>query len=96
MTLEETRELLQQVLIEIQNASGRSVPEIHDGLHPIGDIEGFDSLNALEAACLLSEYLGYDINSDLLLPTYPGRQLTFEAIVDRLYQAINAQGGLST
>lgn len=89
MTFKEIKEVLLQVILEIQSGSGRPVPEIHDELRPIGDFEGFDSLNAVETACQLSEYLDYEIPNDLLLPTFPGSQLTIDEIVNRLYSIVN-------
>ncbi|SRR5947207_2320665 len=97
MTPEEVKELVIQVITEIQTLSGRLVPDdIYDELHPIGEFDGFDSINAVEMTSLLSEYLGYDIKSDLMLPTYPGGHLTIGEMVDRLQQSIGAEGGLLT
>lgn len=93
MTFEECRELLIQALTEIQTGSGRPFPEIHGDLCPIGDFEGFDSLNAVEVASLLTEHLNCEIRSDFMLPTYPGRHLTINEIAGRLQQAIGAQEG---
>lgn len=90
MTREEIKEVVRQVLLEIQSGSGRPVPIFHDELRPIGDLEGFDSLNAVEATSLLSEYLGNEIPNDLMLPTYPGEQLTINEIADRLYQFVSS------
>lgn len=90
MTIEEINEVVRQVLHEIQSSSGRPVPIFNDELRPIGDLEGFDSLNAVEAASLLSEYLGNEIPNNIMLPTYPGEQLTVSEIVSRLYQFINS------
>ena len=35
--------------------------QIDDDTCPIGGIEGFDSLNSVEATCMLSEKLGFDV-----------------------------------
>ena len=93
MTFEESRELVIQVLTEIQTGSGRLSPEIHGDLCPIGGFEGFDSLNAVEAASLLSEYLDCTIKPNLMLSSYPGRQLTINEIAGRLQETIGSQGG---
>ena len=94
MTPEEVRELVIQVITEIQTRSGRLVPEIYDDQHPVGDFDGFDSINAVEMTSLLSEYLGFDIKPNLMLPTYPGGHLTIGEMVGRLQQSIGAKGGL--
>lgn len=97
MSQDEIRDVLVQVFSEIQSNSGRMIPEIQDDLCPVGDLEGFDSLNAVEATSLLSEYLDCDFEPDLILPTYPGKQLTIREIVDRIQRAISASTkGLST
>lgn len=90
MTLEEIKEVLRRAILQIQIDSGRLVPEIHDELRPIGDLEGFDSLNAVEASCLLSEYLAHNIPNDIMLPAQGGKQLTISEIADRLYQIIGS------
>ncbi len=90
MTIEDIKEELRRAILEIQTNSGRAVPDIHDELCPIGDLEGFDSLNAVEVTCLLSDYLGHNITNDLMLPIYPGRQLTINEIADRLYQIVGS------
>lgn len=93
MELDETKEVVRRVIAEIQTGSGRAVPDIDDNSCPIGDLEGFDSLNAVEASCLLSDYLGFEIPNNLMISPYPGRQLTYNDITKRLYQFINAEGG---
>ncbi len=93
MEFDETNELVRRVIAEIQTGSGRAVADMNDRLCPIGDLEGFDSLNAVEASCLLSDYLGYEIPSNIMLSANPERQLTINDITERLYQFINAEGG---
>jgi acyl carrier protein len=95
MSSDEIREILLQVLLEIQEKSGRQVPEdIHDGTRPIGDFEGMDSLNVAEATSELMGYLDYKFPLNLLLGPTPNRQLTIEEMVSRIQYVISAQGGL--
>lgn len=88
MTSEEIRGALIKVLVEIQQQSGRSVPDIHDDIRPIGDLEGFDSLNAEEAITMLSAQLGCELESDLFVSEGRSRALRTKEITDRLYKAI--------
>lgn len=95
MSSDEVREILMQVLLDIQEKSGRQVPEeIHDGTRPIGDFEGFDSINVAEATSELMGYLDYKFPLDLLLGPTPDRQLTIEEMVNRIQYVISAQGEL--
>jgi hypothetical protein len=97
MTPDEVKELVIQKIIEIQTLSGRPIPDdIYDDMHPVGEFDGFDSYNAMEVTNLLSEYLGYHIKSDLMLPNYPGGHLTIGEMASRLQQSIGAKGGLLT
>jgi hypothetical protein len=96
MSSDEIREILLEVLLDIQVRSGRQVPEeIHDGTRPIGDFEGFDSINVAEATSELVGYLDYKLPLNLLFGPTPDRQLTIEEMVSRIQYAISAQGGLS-
>ena len=95
MSPDEIREILMQVLLDIQEKSGRQVPEeIHDGTRPIGDFEGFDSINVAEATSELMGYLDYKFPLNLLLGPTPDRQLTIEEMVSRIQYIISTQGGL--
>ncbi len=94
MPPDEIKELLIQILLDIQTKSGRGVPEeIHDGTRPIGDFEGFDSFNVAEATSELMRYTDYKFRLDLLLGPTPDKQLTLEEMVSRIQDAISAQGG---
>jgi hypothetical protein len=95
-TFEDLRQLLIEIITEIQTGSGRPTPEIDGDLCPIGDLDGFDSLNGLEVSCELSQRLDYDIKPNLMVSTYPWKQLTINEIVSRLQQAVEAQGGQLT
>ncbi len=46
------------VVAEIQQLSGRPVVELTDTTHVVGEMPGFDSLNAEEAVVMLGERLG--------------------------------------
>jgi hypothetical protein len=95
MSLDEIREILMLVLLDIQEKSGRRVPEeIHGGTRPIGDFEGFDSLNIAEATSELMEFMDYKFPLTILLGPTPDRQLTIDEMVHRIQDAISAQGGL--
>lgn len=92
---DEIREIVLLVLREIQEKSGRQMPEeIHDGTCPIGDFEGFSSLNVVEAITVLMDYFDYPFPLDLLLGTSPDSPVTLGEMVNRIFDYISAQGGL--
>ncbi len=95
MSPDEIRDILIQVLLDIQKKSGRGIPAaIHDGTRPIGDFEGFDSINVAEATSELMRYVDYKFRLDLLLGPTPDKQLTIGEMVSRIQDVISAQGGL--
>jgi acyl carrier protein len=81
------------VLAEIQESSGRAVPEIGEDTCPMQDLEGFDSLNSVEASCMLSDCLNFDVDPKLLVPSKPGEVLYVKDIVDRLCEATTKPEG---
>jgi len=83
LSLREIRDLVITHVREIQELSGRAVPDVIDGnLIPIGGCEGFESLNACEVAVRLEPILGCDIRGNPFADGY--RALTVEAIAKRL------------
>ena len=82
-------------LTEIQVNSGRALSNITGNTRPIGDLMDFDSLNAVEAACLVSEALGTDIETELLLTSSYGVPLTVNEMVDRITNHFDKQEGVN-
>jgi acyl carrier protein len=85
---EKIKDILVNVLNEIQSNSGRTLLEINDDTHPLGDLMGFDSINAVEATTLLSEQLGCDIVPDVALFIKGNRPFTIKEIVINLIDLI--------
>jgi len=86
MTKQEIRDKLVACLREVQEASGREVPPLTDGLRPLLDLPGFESLNGEEVALELEEWLKCRIDHHARLFGDQKRSLTIAEIVDRLYQ----------
>lgn len=89
MDYQQVTNTLTQVLSEIQNCSGRSISEMTPETRPFGDLEGFDSVNAVEAAAQLSGHLGRAINPKIMLSSNPSEPLRICDIVDRI---VNSKG----
>jgi acyl carrier protein len=52
------KKALAAVIEEVQTAGGHACPSLDDTTKPIGELEGFDSLLAVEATVLLEGKLG--------------------------------------
>lgn len=77
------RGALISVLRQVQKVSGRSCPEITDATKPIGDLQGFDSLLAVEATVLLEQKLGCTLADIPFISEGGTRALGIGAIVER-------------
>jgi len=95
MEVEEIQKVVLEVVCEIQKQSGRPIPEVICGtLCPIGDFDGFDSLNAVEVSVQLTEKLGCEVDGN---PFVSGRRpLKVEEIAQRLHQVVNDNKGVKT
>lgn len=80
-------------LCELQETSGRPLPEqVGEDTCPMGGLEGFDSLNAIEVTCQLSEQLGFEVDEKLFEPSQSGVSVSIRDLVDRLCNAMEEKG----
>jgi len=86
----EIKNVVIDVLTEIQKNSGKAVPDFSGDMCPVGGLEGFDSFNCLEAALDLAAKLGCDIQKDVALFTQGRRGRTMDEIVDDLCQIVSS------
>lgn len=86
LTKTQIRAAIEKVLQQVQTASGRTCPKITDSTKPIGDLDGFDSLMAVEATILVEQELGVTLENNTTPFTSGGskRALTVAKIVDRI------------
>ncbi len=91
MDLEQIKKIVLATICEIQEQSGRPLPEVCcDTLRPIGDFDGFASLNAVEVTVQLTEKLGCEIDGN---PFVKGRRaLKVEEVAKNLQQLVNKNG----
>jgi acyl carrier protein len=92
VTRSEVKEILIEVLVEIQELGGEEVPEIGDETCPMEDLAYFDSLGAVEAVTQLSERLSGELDPTLFWKK-DGTPLTVEEIVDRICRTIGVEEG---
>jgi acyl carrier protein len=87
-TIADIQKLVVATICEIQEMSGRPIPDQIDGtLKPIGGFTGFDSLNAVEVAIQLSEKLGCEIKGNPFVEDRAA--LGLAVIAKRLHKLIN-------
>jgi acyl carrier protein len=94
-TVEKIQEIVLEVVCGIQEQSGRPLPEdVCDTLRPIGDFEGFDSINAVEVTVQLTERLGCEIDGNAFVDGR--RALKIGEIAKRLHKVVNNNKGAKT
>ncbi len=90
-TKQEIRNALCDALVEIQHAGGRATSNLSGGTRPLSDLEGFDSLNSVEAVFQVSAVLNCEITQDVALFASHGQTQTIDQIVDAIHQLIEPQ-----
>ena len=76
----------------VQKVSGRTVHDITADTYIYTDIDGFDSLNGVEATVILSEGLGdAELADDLFLPEKGDRDISVGEIADRICDQLNVE-----
>lgn len=94
MNRQKIRELVVEALREIQEASGLEVPnEFTDEMRPIGDLDGFDSLNAIEFGAILSKTIHLEPDLNPCVSEDGKKALAIREIVDRLEALVASEGG---
>ena len=80
------RETVLQSVIDavrlVQDSSGRDAGELTEYTDLLSDVDGFDSLNALEVVVHVSEDLKLEVPEETLNPS--NRTLTVGTLVDRI------------
>ncbi len=95
MTREEATALVIDKLKEIQENSRRAVGEITVRTRPIGDLEGFDSLNGAELAHVICDAVPLGEMRNICASEDGTRALTVREIVDCVIKSAQAQGEVS-
>ena len=79
-----------EIVLQVQQTSGRSIEGIGPDTCPLKDVEGFDSLSGVEATVLLSEALGRDLPDSVFAPEQGNRVLSVNEIADRVLSCTSA------
>jgi hypothetical protein len=83
-----------EVLEEVQKLSGRSWGGLDPTAIPIGELEGFDSITAVEATAMIEQRLGAEnLNLVTAFVSEDGkRALSIEEVVERITAAVEKAG----
>jgi hypothetical protein len=84
------RQRLVKVLTAIQRNAGREAPEITDDTIPFDHLPGFDSVNGVEAAVMLSADVSVEIDSIPFVAPADGHRMCVREIVDSICQQYGA------
>lgn len=88
-TRAQIRAAVEKVLREVQATSGRPCPRIADDTRPIGDLDSFDSLMAVEATVLVEAELKCTLAQGVPFISATGtRALTVSESVERIAEMI--------
>jgi acyl carrier protein len=90
LTKTQVQAAVEKVLHDVQAKSGRPCPKITSATKPIGDLEDFDSLMAVEATVLLEKELNSTLDSGTPFVSTAGRKraLSVAEVVDRIVEMI--------
>jgi len=97
MSLDEIQSAVIEVLRDVQTLSGRSWIGLAPTDKPIGDLDGFDSLSAIEATVLVEGKLDcHDLEVDSIFISEDGkRALTVKEIANRISSLLSTARGKS-
>jgi acyl carrier protein len=88
MEVEEIQKIIYESVCYIQELSGRaSPPEFSDTLIPIGQVEGFDSLNGSEVSTILADKFGCKLSENPFASEYCA--LTINQIAKNIYTKLH-------
>lgn len=76
---------------QIQETSGRVVGPYGPGTRPFTDVEGFDSLNGVEATVIISESLSRDLPESIFLAKDGHRRLSIGEIANSLCEIMGVE-----
>lgn len=97
MNRREIESLVIATLKEVQQLSGRAWADLKTDSKPIGELDGFDSLTALEATVLLEHKVGcHTVGQESLFVSKDGKQaLSLKQICDLTAKLIKDNGDTS-
>jgi len=86
MTEAEVESALVRAIEHVQRESRSDCPTVDGSTHPIGDLDGFDSLNGVEVGAQLAEDHGLQVPENPFVDDR-GQSLTVKAAAQRIFAA---------
>lgn len=81
------------VLREVQTVSGRSWTDLDADSRPLGDLDGFDSLSAVEVTVAIEQKLGSKFDVESIFTSEDGkRALSIKQISELIGKSIGSKG----
>jgi len=91
MSRDEIRATVLAALQEIQEVSGRAWRDLSDDVKPLGALQGFDSLSAIEATICIEQRLGRELAVETVFVSKDNnRPLTLSEVCDQVAQCFLA------
>ena len=88
----EIRKTLIDTVIDTQASSGRAVPQgITGSTCPMNDLQGFDSLIAVEVTAYVSTKLGVRFEPTLMLHSHYTSPYTIDQIAEKIIEILNKE-----
>ena len=93
MQTKEIESVIVGVLREVQTTSGRAWTDLNSESRPLGDLDGFDSLSAVEVTVAIEQRLGCKFGIDSIFTSEDGkRALSLKQIGERIGKILGSQG----
>ena len=93
MQAKEIESVIVGVLREVQTTSGRRWTDLNPESRPLGDLDGFDSLSAVEVTVAIEQKLGCKFDGESIFASEDGkRALSLKQIAEWVGKMLGSKG----
>jgi acyl carrier protein len=93
MNAKEIESVIAEVLRDAQTTSGREWTDLNSESRPLGDLEGFDSLSAVEVTVGVEQKLGCKLDVESIFTSEGGKSaLSLKQIGERVVEMLGSKG----
>ena len=93
MTQTDIEQALCDAIRQVQEDSGRESPRLSGEIVPIGDLDGFDSINSIEVGAVVSDALGVEVGEHPLVHQETGRAISISEAAGQILRQLNKNSG---